>query len=141
MQVFKSVVLILILVSLMAIFGCQKKDEVETKAEAEKPSRVIDVSEVTTVMTVEEMGYFAGITRQTMYDYLKRWMHIQIIVKTSYIKDGKVIIGYKLNGNTLEQAFDKSVQKISNHMETTLKKVFPTLLFLFFLKVMELLYP
>jgi uncharacterized membrane protein (UPF0127 family) len=40
----------------MAIFGCQKKDEVETKAEAEKPSRVIDVSEVTTVMTVEEIN-------------------------------------------------------------------------------------
>ena len=54
MQIFKSVVLILIIVSLMAIFGCQKKDEVVTKVE--KPSRVIDVSEVTTVMTVEEIN-------------------------------------------------------------------------------------
>ncbi len=53
MQIFKPVGLILILVLLMAIFGCQKKDEVETKAE--KPSRVIDVSEVTTVMTVKEI--------------------------------------------------------------------------------------
>jgi len=49
------------------------------------------------VMTVEEMGVFAGITRQTMYDYLKRWLALNIILKTSYIKDGKVIIGYKLN--------------------------------------------
>ena len=56
MQIFKPVGLILILVSLMAIFGCQKKDEVETKVEAEKPSRVIDVSEVTTVMTVQEIN-------------------------------------------------------------------------------------
>src|SRR3989344_5397000 len=28
------------------------------------------------VMTVEEMGMFAGISRQTMYDYLKRWLDI-----------------------------------------------------------------
>jgi hypothetical protein len=75
------------------------------------------------VMTVDEMGYFAGITRQTMYDYLKRWMGLHLIVKTSYIKDGKVVIGYKLNGNTLEQAFEKSVQKVSNHMDTTMKYI------------------
>lgn len=73
------------------------------------------------VMTVEEMGMHAGITRQTMYDYLKRWLDLNLIVKTSYIKDGKVIIGYKLNGTTLESAFDKSQQRIRNHMETTLK--------------------
>ena len=54
MQIFKPVGLILILVALMAIFGCQKKEEVETKVE--KPSRIIDVSEVTTVMTVEEIN-------------------------------------------------------------------------------------
>ncbi|MFP4111706.1 MAG: hypothetical protein ACLFPQ_05745 [Candidatus Woesearchaeota archaeon] len=75
------------------------------------------------VMTVDEMGYFAGITRQTMYDYLKRWMALNLIVKTSYIKDGKVIIGYKLNGNTLEQAFEKTVQKVNNHQETTMKYI------------------
>lgn len=75
------------------------------------------------VMTVDEMGFFAGITRQTMYDYLKRWMGLNLIVKTSYIKDGKVIIGYKLNGNTLEQAFEKSVQHINNHMDTTMKYI------------------
>ena len=34
------------------------------------------------VMTVEEMGYYAGITRQTMYDYLRRWLDLNLIVKT-----------------------------------------------------------
>lgn len=73
------------------------------------------------VMTVEEMGYFAGITRQTMYDYLRRWLDLNLIVKTSYIKDNKVIIGYKLNGNTLEQAFERAFVQVKNNMDTTLK--------------------
>lgn len=71
------------------------------------------------VMTVEEMGLVAGITRQTMYDYLKRWLALNMITKTSYIKDGKVIIGYKLNGSTLESAFEKAMQTIINNMQTT----------------------
>jgi len=75
------------------------------------------------VMTVEEMGAFAGITRQTMYDYLKRWTALDLIVKTSYIYEGKVIIGYKLNGLNLENAFEKSFVKIKNHMEATQKYV------------------
>jgi len=75
------------------------------------------------VMTVEEMGVFAGITRQTMYDYLKRWLALNIISKTSYIKEGKVIIGYKLNGATLESAFEKSVLNIQNNLETTKKYI------------------
>jgi hypothetical protein len=75
------------------------------------------------IMTVDEMGFFAGITRQTMYDYLKRWMNLDLIIKTSYIKEGKVIIGYKLNGNTIEQAFGKSIMKIRNHLELTLKYI------------------
>lgn len=75
------------------------------------------------VITVEEMGMYAGISRQTMYDYLKRWLDLNLIVKTSYIKDGKVIIGYKLNGNTLESAFDKCIQKINNELEITKKYV------------------
>lgn len=75
------------------------------------------------VMTVEEMGLFAGITRQTMYDYLKRWIDLNMITKTSYINEGKVIVGYKLNGNTLESAFEKAMQKVSNNMETSMKLV------------------
>ena len=75
------------------------------------------------VMPVEEMGKFAGIKRQTMYDYLKRWVELDLISKTSYIADGKVIIGYKLNGSTLESAFEKSVQRITNYLETSMKYV------------------
>jgi len=75
------------------------------------------------VMTVEEMGVFAGITRQTMYDYLKRWLALNIIIKTSYIKDSKVIIGYKLNGATVETAFEKAVLNIQNNLEITKKYV------------------
>lgn len=71
------------------------------------------------VMTVEEMAVFAGITRQTMYDYLKRWLELNLIIKTSYIKGSKVIIGYKLNGATIESAFEKAALKIQNHMEIT----------------------
>lgn len=75
------------------------------------------------VMTVEEMGLFAGITRQTMYDYLGRWLELGLIQKASYIKEDRVIIGYKLAGNTLESAFEKAMQRINGHMETTVKYV------------------
>lgn len=71
------------------------------------------------VMTVEEMAIFAGISRQTMYEYLNRWLDLQLIIKTSYIKDRKVIIGYKLNGNTLELAFEKAIQAININLEET----------------------
>lgn len=75
------------------------------------------------IMTVEEMGKFAGITRQTMYEYLSRWTALDLIVKTSYIWEGKVIIGYKLNGNTLEAAFDRVLVKIKNNLEMTHKYI------------------
>lgn len=75
------------------------------------------------VMTVEEMGAYAGITRQTMYDYLRRWLNLDLIVKTSYIVDNKVIIGYKLNGSTLEAGFEKACRQISNNMDLTLKYI------------------
>jgi hypothetical protein len=75
------------------------------------------------VITVEEMAIYAKITRQTMYDYLKRWTALNFIVKTSYIKDGKVIVGYRLNGPTLEAAFDKARQRINNNLELTQKYV------------------
>ena len=77
----------------------------------------------TAVMTVEEMGAFAGITRQTMYDYLRRWLDLNMIVKTSYIVDNKVVIGYKLSGSTLEASFEKARQQINNNMELTLRYI------------------
>lgn len=75
------------------------------------------------IMTVEEMGKAAGITRQTMYEYLSRWTELDLIVKTSYIWEGKVIIGYKLNGTTLESAFDRVFVKVKNNMEMTQKYI------------------
>lgn len=76
------------------------------------------------IMTVEEMGYFAGITRQTMYDYLKRWLDLDLISKVSFIdQDNNVVIGYRLNGNTLEQAFEKTKNRVVNHMDFTAKYI------------------
>jgi hypothetical protein len=75
------------------------------------------------VLTVEEMGNQAGITRQTMYDYIKRWNDFDLIAKTTYIYEGKVIIGYRLNGVTLENAFEKAIVKVKNNLDLTLKYV------------------
>lgn len=76
------------------------------------------------IMTVEDMAYFAGITRQTMYDYLKRWLTLDMIIKTSYIdQDHRVVIGYKLNGNTLEQAFEKARARINNNLDLSMKYI------------------
>ncbi|MBN2566544.1 hypothetical protein JXB02_00490 [Candidatus Woesearchaeota archaeon] len=76
------------------------------------------------VMTVEEMGIAAGISRQTMYEYLRRWLDLGLIVKTSYIGiDEKVVIGYRLNGATLEAAFEKAAQAVRDNLETTQKYV------------------
>ena len=80
-------------------------------------------NQIKAILTVEEMAHHAGITRQTMYDYLKRWLALNIIIKTSYILDNKVIIGYKLNGTTLEAAYEKAFVQIQNSMQLTLKYV------------------
>ncbi|NOZ81042.1 MAG: hypothetical protein GXP63_05190 [DPANN group archaeon] len=74
------------------------------------------------IMTVEEMALYAGITRQTMYDYLKRWLTLNIIIKNSFIdRNNKVVIGYRLNGATLENAFEKCQVRVKNNLEQTRK--------------------
>lgn len=75
------------------------------------------------VMTVEDMANNAGISRQTMYEYLGRWLDLGLIVKTSFISEGKVVIGYRLNGPTLETAFQKVQEQVNGHLDTTLKLV------------------
>jgi hypothetical protein len=93
---------------------------VEFYERAKNASRIKDPTK--SIMTVEEMGYHAGITRQTMYDYLKRWLELDLIVKTSFIdQQNNVVIGYRLNGNTLEQAFEKARMRINNNLDTTMK--------------------
>ncbi|PIN70418.1 hypothetical protein COV93_01555 [Candidatus Woesearchaeota archaeon CG11_big_fil_rev_8_21_14_0_20_43_8] len=75
------------------------------------------------VMTVEELSIHAGISRQTMYEYISRWLDLDLVTKTSYIKDNAVIIGYRLNGATLENAFEKAMVRIRNHMDLTMKYI------------------
>ena len=75
------------------------------------------------VMPVELMGMHAGIKRQTMYDYLGRWLGLNILKKTSFVNDGKVVIGYELNGNNLEAAFKKAEQSINQHAANSLELI------------------
>lgn len=72
------------------------------------------------VMTVEDMGIFAGIKRQTMYDYLGRWLSLNLLKKTSFVANGKVVIGYELNGTNLESAFKKAEYVIRSHVEQSM---------------------
>ena len=58
-----------------------------------------------------------------MYDYLHRWLELNVLKKTSFVSGGKVVIGYELNGNNLEGAFRKAEQSIKNHLETSFKFV------------------
>jgi len=69
------------------------------------------------VMTVEEMGLYAGIKRQTMYDYLRRWMMLNVLKKTTFVQNGDVTTGYELNGPNIEAAFSKANDQIHMHLE------------------------
>jgi len=71
------------------------------------------------VMTVEEMGLYAGIKRQTMYDHLNRWLTLNLLKKTSFVADGKIVTGYELNGTNLESAFKKAEYVVHNQMSLT----------------------
>jgi hypothetical protein len=73
------------------------------------------------VMPVEEMALYADIKRQTMYDYLRRWLDLQILKKTSFVSSGKVVIGYELNGTNLEGAFRKAEATLKAHMDSSFR--------------------
>src|SRR3989344_2256913 len=73
------------------------------------------------VLPVEEMALHAGIKRQTMYDYLGRWLKFNVLKKTSFVANGKVVIGYELNGTNLESAFRKAEMVIRNHNEESIE--------------------
>lgn len=75
------------------------------------------------VVPVEEMALYAGIKRQTMYDYLHRWLDLQILKKTSFVSNGKVVIGYELNGTNIEGAFRKAETTIKNQLEASFKLI------------------
>ncbi len=73
------------------------------------------------VMPVEEMALHSGIKRQTMYDYLHRWLDLQILKKTSFVSGGKVVIGYELNGSNLEGAFRKAEGTLKAHLDASFR--------------------
>ena len=55
MKIFNLTLFAVILVLMISLFGCEKKEEVKMEAETEKPSRVLDLNEVTTTMIVKEI--------------------------------------------------------------------------------------
>jgi len=75
------------------------------------------------VVPVEEMALYAGIKRQTMYDYLRRWLDLQILKKTSFVSAGKVVIGYELNGTNLEGAFRKAEATLKAHVDSSFRLI------------------
>jgi len=76
------------------------------------------------VMTVEDMAFFAGISKQTMYDYINRWLDIDLIIKISFIdSNNKKVIGYRLNGSNLEEAFMKVEKVIKKNLNLTSKYI------------------
>jgi predicted transcriptional regulator len=76
------------------------------------------------VMTVEDMAMYAKISRQTMYEYLGRWLEIGIIQKVTFIgEEGKVIIGYKLSGTSLEESFTKVRSRVEKNLNITQKLI------------------
>lgn len=55
MKILNVIMVLVILVLMISLFGCEKKDEAKMEAEAEKPSKVLDLTEVTTIMIVKEI--------------------------------------------------------------------------------------
>ena len=55
MKILNVIMVLVILVLMISLFGCEKKDETKMETEAEKPSKVLDLTEVTTVMIVKEI--------------------------------------------------------------------------------------
>ncbi len=55
MKILNVIMVLVILVLMISLFGCEKKDEAKMEVEAEKPSKVLDLTEVTTIMIVKEI--------------------------------------------------------------------------------------
>ena len=48
---------------------------------------------------------------------------LNLLKKTSFVSDGKVVIGYELNGNNLEGAFRKAEATIKAHIDTSFRLI------------------
>jgi len=75
------------------------------------------------IMTVEEMAGFAGVSRQTMYDYLYRFLQLNILKKTTYIGKSQLIVGYELSGPNLESSFSKASEMIEEQLKTSINLI------------------
>lgn len=77
------------------------------------------------LMSVEEMAKYANISRQTFYEYLGRWVELNLIQKQNYVvmsDIGKRIYnGYRLNGANLLAAVEKVNDTIQNNMNETIR--------------------
>ena len=79
-----------------------------------------DKNQDAAIMTVEEMATFSNISRQTMYDYLYRFLSLNILKKTSFISQNKLVVGYELSGNNLETSFSKAIELINEQLSTSM---------------------
>ena len=52
-----------------------------------------------------------------MYEYLNRFLDLDLVKKISFVSQGKVVIGYEMNGTNLEGAFRKAEVRVRNHIE------------------------
>src|SRR3989338_5438807 len=75
------------------------------------------------VMTVEAMATYAQVSRQTMYDYLYRLLQLNILKKTSFMKQHELITGYELSGHNLETSFTKAITLIHEELGTSLELI------------------
>jgi hypothetical protein len=54
-KILNLTLFLVILVLMLSLASCEKKDEVKMEAETEKPSKVLDLTEVTTIMVVKQI--------------------------------------------------------------------------------------
>ena len=85
---------------------------IELYERAKKASR--EKKPTLALMTVEEMGLCADITRQTMYDYLKRWIDLDLIVISQlcewYIKCASPEIRSWMESHAIPEAIKKGLK-------------------------------
>lgn len=99
------------------IDGTAKLEKLLLELNERKKMAYRDKNPEIAVVPVEEMGLIAGIARQTVYDHLGRWLFLEVLKKTSFVSNGRVVIGYELNGPTLEAALKKAEAKIQYLMK------------------------
>ena len=66
----------------------------------------------------------SGISTGTInFSLHNKYCYIDFISKATFVANGKVVKGYKLNGNTIEDAFGKARTIISKNLNETSKMI------------------